>query len=471
MYNDYRGGRDDSLAFVPWIVFSVLILGLGIFLGVKFDVFEKMQVVVYHNWFFWILIVGGVGYAFFRWILDPKNFAWYEIPIQIGASALLLWLLCSLFFFYGSDVRDKEIWNGYVVSAEYAEPHDYTQSHRHCTKIGKVEHCTTTYTCETAGAGYSDYNSLDESSGISGGLYETYRQRWGNQEHVGSRGNHCAGHQGNVWRTTYRGPIEAMVPVSDEREYVNYLKASEAIRKKSADSSKFDKYLIEYPSVHGGPFGDVEVDRALVVGFGEDKELPKEHLQKWQTILDGRLDRALGTLGDEKGVNILVYVVPLDRSEREAFFAALNDHWAGGKRNDVIVVIGAPHFSEIAWVEVMAWTHVEKFKSALVNRVLESNALVDAGNLADVIVSQISREAKDGGYEGMDMDEYAVLASEVSVAWWAQLLIFLIYAGMCYFVSLGLVNNQMQNFMAKGNESLGNLFSIEKIKARFRKNK
>jgi len=137
----------------------------------------------------------------------------------------------------------------------------------------------------------------------------------------------------------------------------------------------------------------------------------------------------------------------------------------------VIVVIGAPYFSEIVWVEVMAWTHVEAFKSALMNRVLESNALSRKSDLADVIVNQISRDAKDGGYEGMDMDEYAVLASEVSVAWWAQIIIFLIYAGMCYFVSLALVNNQLQNFMAKGNESVGKLFGVEKIKALFKKNK
>jgi len=45
-----------------------------------------------------------------------------------------------------------------------------------------------------------------------------------------------------------------------------------------------------------------------------------------------KLDRALGTLGDEKGVNILVYVVPVGRDDRKAFFSALNDHWAGGKR-------------------------------------------------------------------------------------------------------------------------------------------
>ena len=482
MKNNYYRNQADSLAFVPWIIFSVLILGLAVFLGVKFDVFTKMQTVVYHNWFFWILIFGGVAYAFARWFLDPEKFAWFEIPIQIGASALLLWLLCSLFFFYGSDVRDKEIWNGYVVSAEYQEPHDYTQSHRHCTKIGEIEHCSTTYTCETTSAGYEDYNSFGQSSSISGGLYETYKQRWGNQEHVGSQGNHCAGHQGNIWRTTYRGPIEAMVPVSDERDYVNYLKASDAIRQKSADAARFEKYLIDYPTVHGGPFGNVEVDRALLIGFDDvkidlivgydnGKDVMVDFLKYWQSELDGKLDRALGTLGDEKGVNILVYVVPVGRDDRKAFFSALNDHWAGGKRNDVIVVIGAPYFSEIVWVEVMAWTHVEAFKSALMNRVLESNALSRKSDLADVIVYQISRDAKDGGYEGMDMDEYAVLASEVSVAWWAQIIIFLIYAGMCYFVSLALVNNQLQNFMAKGNESVGKLFGVEKIKALFKKNK
>ena len=471
MYNNYYRRQDDSLAFVPWVVFSVLILGLAIFLGVKFDVFTKMQVVVYHNWFFWILIVGGVAYAFARWFLDPKNFAWFEIPIQIGASALLLWLLCSLFFFYGSDVRDKEIWNGYMTAAEYQEPYDYDQAHRHCIGTGKSQTCWTSYTCETTSARYVDYNSFDESSFISVGLYETYKQMWGNQEHTGSQGNRCAGHQGNIWRTVYKGPVDAMAPVSVEREYVNYLKASDAIRKKSPDAEKFEKFLLDYPTVHGGPFGEVDVDRALVVGFDGDQEVDGERLKQWKAELDVKLDRALGTLGDEKGVNILVYVVPLGQSERKEFFAVLDNHWAGGKRNDVIVVIGAPHFSEIAWVEVMAWTHVEAFKSALMNRVLESNALSNAGELADVIVSRISREAKDGGYEGLDMDEYAVLASEVSVAWWAQIIIFMIYAGMCYFVSLALVNNQLQNFMAKGNESVGKLFSVKKVKALFKRNK
>jgi len=409
---------------------------------------------VYQNWFFWVLIFGGVAYAFFRWFHDPKNFTWYEIPIQIGASTLVLWLLCSLFFFYGSDVYDQEIWNGHVSYAEYREPYDYDQSHQHCFGSGKTKTCWTTYTCETAGAGYGQYDSLEESAGISVNLYDTYRRLWGNQEHAGASGNHCAGHEGNIWRTYYRGPIEVMVPVSSEREYVNYLKASEAIRRKDGAVDKFRPLLAEYPRMHSGSFGNMVLDRVIVAGFDHRVEADKIRLREWQADLDGRLSRELGILGAEKGVNILVYLV--DTPEQE-FSKALGAHWSQGKKNDVIIVIGAPSFPESTWVEVMAWTHVEEFKTELARRIREMPTITSAADLVAIITSQVSKNATDGGYEGMEMEELQYLASDVKIAWWAQIVIFLIYAAITYAVSWALANNDLQNLMARGTDLFARL--------------
>jgi hypothetical protein len=49
----------------------------------------------------------------------------------------------------------------------------------------------------------------------------------------------------------------------------------------------------------------------------------------------------------------------------QAYYEAMAEAWLGGKKNDVILLIGAPEFPRIAWAAVLSWTKAEEMKIAI----------------------------------------------------------------------------------------------------------
>jgi len=227
---------------------------------------------------------------------------------------------------------------------------------------------------------------------------------------------------------------------------VNYLKASESIRKTTGGNTEgFEEFLAEYPRVHGGTFGEIYLDRVIIKGvpIPDDK---KSDIERWASGVDVLLDNALAELGHTKEVNILVYVV--GTGDRK-FFQALDEYWKHAKKNDVIVVIGTTEFPKIDWADVIAWSKTTDFATNLKNRLEKMGEVNDGMAFARTILSQVELPLDQGGFERMPMEELVYLADDVEVAWWAMIVIVLIYRFLSWLCSWALNNNEIREFGAR----------------------
>lgn len=143
-------------------------------------------------------------------------------------------------------------------------------------------------------------------------------------------------------------------PTAIEHGFENYIKAAPgAFPWKEDLAEKYQAQLPAYPRVH-----DLyRVARVLATG------VTMQNLG----ALDRRLAEINGRLGRSKQVNILLVLTSVANSE---YADALSAAWFGGKKNDLIVVVGLPSGSEIAWVRVISWTKVEAVKKGIEKGVL-----------------------------------------------------------------------------------------------------
>ena len=188
-----------------------------------------------------------------------------------------------------------------------------------------------------------------------------------------------------------------------------------------------------YPIIHGGKFGPIEVDRVVLGGA----TLPEE----WIRSVDRGLDEALTVLGKKKQVNVLTYMV---NTSDQSFLHALEEHWVYGKKNDVIVIIGTSSFPKIDWVAVIAWTDVELFKTNLRKEVMDLKDLSDPSKLVETIVKRVALPPEMGGFLRKPMEEYQYLISDISLSWWANLLIFLVLGLLSWAIDWALINNTIR---------------------------
>lgn len=143
-------------------------------------------------------------------------------------------------------------------------------------------------------------------------------------------------------------------PTAIEHGFENYIKAAPgAFPWKEDLAEKYRAQLPAYPRVH-----DLyRVTRVLAQG------VTRQDLG----ALDRRLAEINGRLGRQKQVNILLVLTNVMTPE---YADALSAAWLGGKKNDLIVVVGLPSGSEIAWVRVISWTKVEAVKQGIEKGVL-----------------------------------------------------------------------------------------------------
>jgi hypothetical protein len=401
-------------------------------------VFGKVWIVVKHNPAFWIVGLVAAAFGLYRKISYPLEFAWVELLVQIPTSSLAVLSMFSLFFYTSTNMSDSEIWNGYVTTSEYYEAWTEEVTDTECTGTDSNGNCTGTR--EVKRNVYHPpewyiHTTNDEKIGISKSVYRGYVSYFGNERkenlfHM----NQVSIGDGNRFYTTYSGGANQPIWSAREHPFVNYLKASQSIKLRQGSAASYAGLLLSYPQVYSGSFGPIELDRVLSAGTS----VPSD----WAQSVDHGLDRALGTLGNEKQVNLLMYVVG---TSNRAFLHALEEHWVFGKKNDVIVVIGAKTFPKIDWVDVMAWTDVEEFKIILRNRILELHDLSDSDKLVGTIVSQVSLSPEKGGFKRKPMAELEYLVSDISLPWWASVLVILFSGLLSWGTSWALINNEFRS--------------------------
>jgi len=385
--------------------------------------FSKLFKVIFHNIGFWILLFVATIFGLYRKLTNPNEFLWSELPIQIGVSAVSVLGLFAIFFTTSTDLSDTEVWNGYVEKAEYYE--EWTEKTVTKDSKGKKRTSYTHHPAEwklktTAGA-----LTIDRS------VYRNYRARFGDEKkkYLHHSDQSSVG-DGNMYYVKCNANTRDLLPASVSHRFVNYLRASDSIKKIQGSISGFKDFLMPYPEVHNGPYGQIEFNRVVEAGIN----LPSN----WKKTVNDLLNRELMTLGAAKQVNIIVYVA----GTSDARFAdALKESWIDGKKNDVIVILGVTKFPEIKWARVMAWTKIEEFKISLRNDLLDLKTIADSKALTSLIVNDINRPGEKGGFVRTPMSELEYLIADISLPWWCQVLIALLGGGVSWGTSWFLINN------------------------------
>lgn len=135
-------------------------------------------------------------------------------------------------------------------------------------------------------------------------------------------------------------------PTTVEHSFTNYIKGNpDSILRRRGAATAWGALLPPYPEVY-----DYYRSRQLVQA---GLSLPDE------VRTNAELAELNGSLGRRKQINIIIVATTAaDRSYAEG----LREHWLGGKKNDLVVIVSMPRFPEIGWAEVLSWSRVEEMK-------------------------------------------------------------------------------------------------------------
>lgn len=429
----YRRSDNSLKAYVgAGVVMTLVILYFMVFGGSG-----KMAQVIYASSAFWFLTLVSLAIGIGVKLKHPRKFTWPEYVLYFEFCLCTMFGLYALMFSSSTDLIRTEIWNGKATSAYYQEAHTDQRRVQDYDSKGRPSGSHIEYYPHPAEYGVE---STAGDYGANSSIYKTFKQRWANESsHLGS----CASATGPffVYTTRHDGSEGTIVPVAREHNYVNFVTASDSIKKLNGLMKGHEALLRPHPTTFGGPYGNTEIDRVVVAGAPVRPG--------WVAAVDHDLDRALVDLGPGKQCNIVIYIVG---STEQAFAHALEEHWRLGEKNDIVVVVGAPRFPEVDWAFVMAWTDVQEFKIELREKILhlgkgmegEQRGIGHAPSFVKAVTSQVRLPAAQGGYERKPMSDYDYLISEISLPWWASLLIVVIGGGLQFGAAFLLIHNEFE---------------------------
>ncbi|MFC1640431.1 hypothetical protein ACFL2D_00095 [Patescibacteria group bacterium] len=261
---------------------------------------------------------------------------WKEFAVQM--VIVIPVVLAGWYMARGYQMSDTEIWNG-TIAKKWEEKvsccHSYQcNCYESCTGTGANRSCSTI--CQTC---YE--HSRDKA----------WKATTSNGEMAYNNGcNSPSSHAPHRWNAIVEGE-----PTAIEHEFVNYIKANpDSVMRRHGVLEQFGDRIPEYPRV----YDHYRADRYIVM------DLASPDYKK----LNYRLNQINGRLGVRKQVNIIVI---LTKEPDQMYLEALTEAWVGGKKNDLVVIVGAPDYPKVGWVGVMSWTTVEKLKLSIRDRIME----------------------------------------------------------------------------------------------------
>lgn len=313
--------------------------------------------------------------------LYPHSFSWGELALNV----LIVAAVVSVAYQAGKYAKamDVEVWNGEVVSKQMEEvscSHSYscppcTES---CSGTGSSRSCTRT--CSTCYEHFNDYDWVLSTS-------------------IGRMDIDRVDRQGKIEPPRF-SIAQIGDPVADTRSYMNLIKAAPAslfntLAEKTLRQN-FPQANISYPSkVYDYHY----VDRVLT------QNVQIENIGQWNK----ELANSLRKLGPNREVNLIVVFTA---SVEPQFANALRSYWLGGKKNDVVVVLGTPNYPQIQWARVFSWSDEEVFKVQL------RDAILDLKTAEPVSMFSLTSEFIDASFKRKDMKDFAYLEREIDPPGW-----------------------------------------------------
>lgn len=293
-----------------------------------------------------ILIALGV-FIFGNGKITTKEFGFHilaQLIISIISAAIV----------YHQNVGDTETLNGAVTNKKRVQVHCRHSYSCHCVTVSCGKNCRTTI-CQTCYDHnydvdwnvYSNIEDLSINTLDSQGLQEPPR-----------------------WTIVKIGD-----PVSKLHSYENYIKgAPGTLLKDQGLEGKYKTLLPDYPGIIYDYYHN---DRMVTIGYG----LPD--IKEWNKSLS----KLNSIVGYQKGCNIILVIGrKLDRE----YFYALSQHWIGGKKNDIIIILNMDG-ERIDWVQIMAWTDNEMFKVRLRDELFIMGNLNDRSLMMSIIDNNVRK--------------------------------------------------------------------------------
>lgn len=341
----------------------------------------------------WLLLVPFLLSAITVPLLPKLNsdFDHKESLMFAGFGFLIAMIVIVTAFFVSRGVQtmDTEVWNG-RITGKTRDHGTYEESYscncrQTCSGSGKNKSCS--QTCDTC--------------------YRThYTVEWDAHSTIG---DFRIDKEDSTSRSVYLTPdpafysnIETGEACSKTNTYTNYIKAvpHSLYRPASGDLKKtFAGMLPDYPL---SMYHMWRLDRVIPV------KLAVPDVAEWNK----KLANMLKDLGNRKQVNA---VIVLANTDDETYAYALQDHWINGKKNDVILIIGAPEYpSKARWVKVLALTDRTEFAIRLESDVSELENLT-----SDAVISILSSNIEKY-YVRKPMKNFDYLDVEIDPPMWVN---------------------------------------------------
>lgn len=305
-----------------------------------------------------VIIIVGVMKYYFHNTITPG-----EAAIQFCVSALLVFGVYQIGL--KSRMADTQFLNGVVTS----KSKDWTSCEHsyecNCTTDSKGNR-----SCSTC---YEHSNDWDWN------VYTNANKMSFTVERIDSRGSYAPPR----WTQVMVGE-----PVAMEGSFDNYVLAAP------------DSLFHSIPGVKKMPaypqgYDYSRADRLVLDGV----TVPDAAL--W----NAQLSQMLSTVGPAKQANVVVVVTDYPSPD---YADALKTSWLGGKKNDVVVVVGAPQYPKIAWVDVFSWSKRELLNVSLRNDISELKTIN-----RDAVIGTISKNVT-AYFERRPMAEYEYLKDEIT---------------------------------------------------------
>jgi len=330
-----------------------------------------------------------------------KTICWKEfLVVTIGVVTINL---VGFSLSYAESVHDVELLNGHVTGKHRAEV-SCTHSYQcNCVDITSCsndmdgrETCSTTQICQTC---YDHANDYD----------------WNISTNIETITIARVDPQGVVEPTRWT-IVKLGEPVAIQHSYTNYIKAAPgSVLLTTNQTELFKTKLPSYPEV----YDYYRVNRLLTNGLTIQNH----------NVLNNALCDVAGLLGSRRQVN-LIFVLVAEADQNYA--AALKEHWLGGKKNDLVIIIGAPDGDNIKWVYVMSWSPVELLKVKLRDQIIKLGSL----NKMDEVIKQ-TYNTVNKEFVRKPMADFEYLKYQFSPAPW--ILSLLMALGLLFSVIVSIV--------------------------------
>jgi len=210
-------------------------------------------------------------------------------------------------------------------------------------------------------------------------------------------------------------------PTAYHHSFTNYIKGNpDSILRREGVSPKLLSMVPAYPEV----YDHYRAQRFLAVGGAIVPDIAG---------LNRRLSEINADLGSVRQVNMTVIVV---KTDDQMYLEAVRQAWLGGKKNDLIAVVGvrdAPGGGpqEIAWAGVVSWTKIEEIKLSIRDAIVDQKVF-DGDKILGVVKTEVA-----GKFVRRHMADFEYLKSTMeppaSILWFLFIFGLVLSAGLTWY--------------------------------------